>query len=94
MTIYASYDGSDKVHELVKEGIKLGLVMPQYHSTEHININNWMLSLQQGDKATLKAFHYGMANLHKEAQSNCPKEHLDALGYREQENIESLEDSL
>ena len=32
--------------------------------------------------------------MHKESKSNCPKEHLDAFGYRGFENMEALEDTV
>lgn len=94
LTTYANYGGSDKVFNLVKDGVTKGFFMPQFHATEHININNWMLSLQQGDESTLHAFQHSMANLHKENQSNCSKEHLDAFGYRDNESTEALEETV
>ncbi len=94
LTTYANYGASDNVLDLVKHGATNGFFMPQFHATEHININNWMLSLQQGDESTLNAFQHSMANLHRESQSNCPKEHLDAFGYRDNESTEALEETV
>ena len=94
LTTFANYSGSDTVLKLVQDGAIEGFFTPQFHATEHININNWMRSLQHKDEPTLKAFQHNMANLYKESQSNCPKEHLDAFGYRYNENTEALEETV
>jgi hypothetical protein len=91
---YAKYERSSGVPKLIQTGITNRMVLPQYHATEHININNWLLDLQNGGRATLEAFNYEMANLHKEQQSNCSKEYLDAFGFRTEEKAEPLENTL
>jgi hypothetical protein len=93
-TTYHRYPNSSEVLNLVKDGILQGLFQPQYHATEHININNWLLDLSHGDEATQLAFSYRIANLHKENVSTCGKEHLDAFGYRAHEKYEALEKTL
>ena len=91
---YKEYENSLSVPYLMNEGIKNGLVLPQFHATEHININTWMKELQNNNKATREAFVIKIANLHKQTQSNCHKEHLDAFGYREEERFEKLEETV
>ena len=88
---YSKYLQSDNVLKIVQEGILNEVFIPQFHSTEHVNINNWMLALRNGDPDTLKAFHFDMANLHKQNHSNCQKEYLDAFGYRQTKCFESLD---
>lgn len=41
---------------LIKEGISDGIYLPQFHGREHLNVNQWLTSLQSGNKVLLKAF--------------------------------------
>lgn len=43
-----------------QEGIKAGLLQPQSHGREHLNLSRWMKALQSGDKITRLAFDYNM----------------------------------
>lgn len=93
LTTYQNYNTQNNTFKLIQQGIQEGIFTTQFHATEHININNWMHSLKMGNIDTLKAFDYGMANLHSIESSNCQKEYLDAFGFRKVESIESLTDT-
>jgi hypothetical protein len=62
---YTKYASSNNVVSLLANGIEENVFTPQYHATEHVNINTWMTDLRNGLKATHLAFNYQMANLHK-----------------------------
>jgi hypothetical protein len=42
--------------KLIKEGIRQGLIFPQFHAREHLNINLWMNYLQKNNKNFRNAF--------------------------------------
>lgn len=42
------------------EGIKLGLISPQFHGREHLNIHSWLEMLKQNDPQTMCAFDHGV----------------------------------
>lgn len=65
---YNRYYGNNKVLDLMREGLKEGLFMPQSHGREHFNIVRWMKGLQAGDEDLLMAFRYGMCGI-------APKDH-------------------
>lgn len=50
------YPGRGNVRILWKEGFENKIFIPQLHGREHLNIDNWMSDLQNGNKETLQAF--------------------------------------
>lgn len=50
------YPNHDKVYELWKFGIKKKIFIPQFHGREHLNVAQWMLSLQQKNPDIMTAF--------------------------------------
>ncbi|GCC50603.1 hypothetical protein SanaruYs_08180 [Chryseotalea sanaruensis] len=91
---YQHYPDSSGVMNLIMTGIEAGCFYPQFHATEHVNINNWILDLQSSQESTLEAFNFGMANLHARNDSSCPLEYLDSWGYRRTNQIEPLEETV
>ena len=53
---YKKYEGRTNAHNLIMNGIDLGLFKPQSHGREHFNIYCWMNALRNGDKDILRAF--------------------------------------
>ena len=53
---YQRYPESDKVLELVAEGIKQNIFVPQSHGREHVQVNWWMDELQEKNSFARKAF--------------------------------------
>lgn len=79
---YERYDGpASGTVELLREGIGSGHFQPQYHATEHIQINNWMDALNRGDAPARTAFANEMPHLHYNKLSTCSIEYLDAWGH-------------
>ena len=67
-TTYKRNRHSYKSLELIKEGIENGLLKPQYHGREHLNVDQWMSILQQKDEDYLLAFDHGVFSIEKEGQ--------------------------
>lgn len=82
---YKNYPSSDKVVELMKQGIDEGLIMPQCHGREHLNVRMWMKELQRGDRDILKAFDVKMPGIFPKDNPNQGNKCVIALG---QESVE------
>jgi hypothetical protein len=57
---YAKNPGCTKSYQNFKHGMEAGVIWPQFHGREHVNIQQWLTSLQQGNIGILKAFDLGV----------------------------------
>ncbi len=57
---YAKYSNSTGALQLFKEGMSSGFIWPQFHGREHVNINQWLYALQNGDAQIMQAFDKGV----------------------------------
>ena len=60
---YQRYWGDTKIIQLMWQGLKAGVFMPQSHGREHFNVRVWMKGLREGNEDYLTAFHYGMCGI-------------------------------
>lgn len=74
------YPGRDRVMDLYRQGIENGLVTPQFHGREHLNVNRWMGQLNSGNKVLKEAFERGMFTVHKSGSIDGRRDNLDAFG--------------
>lgn len=51
--------GKKDAFNLWQQGVKEHLFVPEFHGREHLNVAQWMRTLQQEEKDTRKAFDYG-----------------------------------
>jgi hypothetical protein len=56
---YRNTPGCTHTLEAVHEGMTEGVVRPQLHGREHLNVPLWMSALQDRDADTIAAFRYG-----------------------------------
>ena len=68
-TTSEKYYGNTKSFSLWKEGIENKIFIPQFHAREHLNISEWMRSLQANDKQTLLAFEQGVWGFNNKSNS-------------------------
>jgi len=54
------YYGDNSSFLLRKEGINLGIFVPQFHGREHLNVPVWLKNLRNKDRETLLAFEFGV----------------------------------
>lgn len=52
------YTGREQVFELIGQGISEKLYQPQLHGREHLNVQQWLGALQNGNAELLEAFRY------------------------------------
>jgi hypothetical protein len=50
------YPSHDRIEGLWREGIVHGVLLPQFHGREHLNVQLWMQDLRNGNENTLNAF--------------------------------------
>lgn len=76
---YRRYSHSNNVFQLVNEGIKAGVFMPQCHGREHFNVCEWLKALQTWDVDVLTAFKYGMCGIFPKAKPSKGNQYMVAL---------------
>ncbi len=57
---YQKNPGSTKAYQAFKDGMAAGVIWPQFHGREHVNIHQWLTSLQNKTPEILKAFELGV----------------------------------
>jgi hypothetical protein len=79
---YDRYPGSDKVMALFVKGIKEGVIKPQYHSRDHINVKSWLSALSGGDRIVQEAFKNRMVSFDTITGADPRLMYSDALNYK------------
>jgi hypothetical protein len=75
--------------EVWKQGIKEGLISPEFHGREHVNVNNWLNILQQRHPVFLKAFDSGFWGIGPNILANIPFNIQASFDASNQKDIES-----
>lgn len=63
LATYKSLATHDNCWNIIRDGIKKGFIRPQFHGREHINVQQWLNLLQEGDGNVHKAFDEGFFSL-------------------------------
>jgi hypothetical protein len=82
------YPKHDKVMGLYKEGIIQGVIMPQFHGREHLNITRWMKALQHQSEAEITAFDMGVFSPKIAATTGYQNEYMDALDFESKKELD------
>lgn len=61
------YSNHGNSFKLWKEGMAAGVFHPQFHGREHLNVDRWMLGLQQNDTMLRHAFDHNMISISYES---------------------------
>lgn len=88
---YNEYDNSDKVLDLLKRGVDLGVVMPQSHGREHVNVLAWMDALRKQDEDAMCAFDFGMCGIFPRLQVEKGNQYQVAYKYKKNSDIDVIE---
>lgn len=59
-TTYARTASGKNAYRIFQEGVRAGVIWPQLHGREHLNIDQWLAALRAGDAPILKAFSLGV----------------------------------
>ncbi len=88
------YPNHDKVIEIYKQGIKQGVVNPQFHGREHVHVPHWLHDLQNFESRAIDSFKSNIFSVYLGIGSNCNKEYLNAMAFYNQTEKEFVEDSV
>lgn len=82
------YPAHDKVMELYRQGIQDGVVKPQFHGREHLNVNRWMDALKKNSKAEKEAFYLGVFSPKVSQTTGYANEYMDAFDFENRGELE------
>ena len=85
---FKRYPAHDKVMELYRQGIQDGVVKPQFHGKEHLNVNRWMNALNKDSKAEKEAFKLGVFSPKISQTTGYANEYMDALDFEKLSELE------
>ncbi len=91
---YERYYGSKKSLALILDGYKNGLLMPQLHCLEHLNVIRWMRDYQQKKPDTVAAFEHHMYGIGASFTPTNKYGYMDAFNYQELSERAFLSESL
>ena len=78
---FKEFKGCQKSLELLKEGVKIGLLSIQSHGREHLNINRWMSYLRNNSPEAKIAFDYGVYGISTTISAEKRKSFLPAFDF-------------
>lgn len=76
---YKKYYPDEDVLLKILTGIKEGIIFPQLHCREHLNVNRWMTDLHNGKNDTLLAFDNNMIGVYSSFSNNNVFGYMDAF---------------
>jgi len=76
---YMRYPNHDRAFELLKKGIRDGVIKPQFHGRDHVNVAAWLSALQKDDKNVHLAFSEKMISFHSDTSADPKEQYMDAL---------------
>lgn len=76
---YHRYPNHTKTHEMWQEGMAAGLLRPQLHGREHLNVRKWLRVLQQGESVTKTAFDLGTFGLTQQVDESIKEYYMGAF---------------
>lgn len=80
--------------DLWKDGLKMGIFIPQFHGREHLNVHAWMHALKNNHKETLDVFNEGMWGYVNSFYNNRKINYQEAFNIHEPGEVKVLEDVL
>lgn len=93
------FDSYKKYHnqnlkDLWLDAIRTGLIMPQFHAREHVNVPLWMHDLKTGLQETRMAFDHNFFGLVTRTSSANQKHYLAAYRAESEDQLQSIKNSL
>lgn len=86
--------GNTKVIELMRQGFKEGVFMPQCHGREHFNVVQWLTGLREGNDDLLTAFRYGMCGIAPKVHPEQGNQLMKALYAETEIEQQQIDDSI
>ena len=83
--------GSDRVFNLIRQGISEKLYRPQLHGREHLNVQQWLCALQNGNAELLEAFRYSTFGIPLSGKISKRNNLMSAFDYESEKEVIGLE---
>lgn len=77
--------------EMWQQGMKEGLIHPQFHGREHLNVKKWMEALNSDDEITKRAFEYGTFGLTSDVDPRIKTNYMGAFNSALPQDIHSYD---
>lgn len=74
-----------QTHDAWKNAIETGLINPQFHGREHLNVSVWLKDLQAGNEEVLKAFELGIWGFNNKHPKNIS--YQAAFDFEDKDNL-------
>lgn len=87
------YPNHDQSFELLKDGIRHGVFMPQFHGREHLNVLQWLRLLQTNNQNVLDCFEEKMFSM-QVMENGSKHDVLAAFNAETLQDIEFLKQSI
>lgn len=91
---YLNYPGSNDAFKALQIGIKQGMLMPQFHGHEHLNVTRWMKLLKQGDERYHYAFARKCFSIDEVSSDNRRSNLMAAYDYNSEDELEYIQTSI
>jgi len=85
---YKNYSVNSNTYGILNQGIAEGLVYPQYHGREHLNVNRWMKALQQNLPETRFAFENKLFGISTTITKENRRSYLAAFDFDNESELE------
>ncbi len=82
------YFANGKSFDLWKEGISNKVFIPQFHGREHLNVNEWMRALQEGDHRTRLCFDHEVWTLERDRSKSSSISYRSAFDFYYLDDLE------
>lgn len=83
------YPERDKVEVLWKEGINSGIIRPQFHGREHVNIGRWMEALKKKSPAIMFTF-----EMETTFSGNGDYNFMEVLDFNTPDDLKKMKESI
>ena len=80
--------------EMWQQGMAAGVLRPQFHGREHLNVKKWLHVLQGGESVTMQAFRLGTFGLTQWVDSSIKEYYMGAFNSGLDEDIAYYEELL
>lgn len=85
------YSGREQVFNLIEQGITEKLYQPQLHGREHLNVQQWLSALQNGNAELLEAFRYNTFGIPLSGKISKRNNLMSAFDFEDENETPGLE---
>ncbi len=93
-TTYKNQSQSQNAFELFKQGIGKGILYPQFHGREHLNVPMWLKLLQNNNQHFIESFNLGCFSINYTHPANKRNNLMASYDYQNDEELEFIEQSI